>query len=418
MSDSSTVRHSIFDIEVTRPLKDLLLSSPDAVVAILVRRKDVPIGFWLQESNGSGRVSAEELAGRIGEKASGKIVAEAIREEITPTAFTVSLPFLTIAICTKDRPEGVERLLQSLRGQETAVPDGSAGLEILLVDNAPSDERTLELAKQHPEVRYVREGRPGLNFARNRALREAQGKLLAFLDDDVIVDLSWMTGLAEAWAANPDSAAFTGQVLPMELETEAQVVFERHGGFRRGFDRVRYGPVLPGDRLYPGGAGIFGAGANMTFSTEVLRELGGFDEALDTGAAVPGGGDLDMFYRIIRGGLPLVYEPRFLVFHQHRREMELLLRQCRRSWGLGFMCYVSKCLKTDPERRVNLLRLIRWWYANETLSLLRHFKKKLQGRPHIPPVLFLGEIWGGTVGLLGGYRRSQRRIEEIRKRFP
>src|ERR1017187_7848104 len=90
------------------------------------------------------------------------------------------------------------------------------------------------------------------------------------------------------------------QVLPMELETEAQVVFEKRGGFRRGFNRIRYGPVLPGNALYPGGAGIFEAGANMAFSAEVLRRMGGFDEALDTGPAVPGGGDLDIFYRVIR----------------------------------------------------------------------------------------------------------------------
>jgi hypothetical protein len=73
--------------------------------------------------------------------------------------------------------------------------------------------------------------------------------------------------------------------------------------------------------------------------------LGGFDEALDTGAAVPGGSDLDIFYRIIRAGHTLVYEPRFHVFHQHCRDMKSLLRQYRRSWGLGFMCYISKCLK-------------------------------------------------------------------------
>jgi glycosyltransferase involved in cell wall biosynthesis len=337
---------------------------------------------------------------------------------MTPPSSAVSLPLLTIAICTKDRPEGVKRLLRSLSDQWAALPEGSAGLEILLVDNAPSDERTRELAGQRSELRYVREARPGLNFARNRALREARGEILAFLDDDVIVDQNWSAGLANAWRENRDAAAFTGQVLPMELETEAQVVFEMRGGFRRGFDRVRYGPVLPGNRLYPGGAGIFGAGANMAFRTEILRRMGGFDEALDTGAAVPGGGDLDIFYRSIRAGYVLVYEPRFLVFHQHRREMKSLRLQYRRSWGLGFMCYISKCLKNDPERRVNLIRLIYWWFVNDLIGLMMHFKKKVQGRRHLPPSIFLGELWGGAVGLLGGYTRSLRRVEEIRKRFP
>jgi glycosyltransferase involved in cell wall biosynthesis len=417
MIDGSTVRYALFDIEVTRPLSDLPLSAEDTGVAILVRRKGVPIAFWLQGVDGIQHIPAEELARRIASEAGEKIVAETIREELTSRCSAVCLPSLTIAICTKDRPEGVERLLGSLHQKMAALPEASTGYEILVVDNAPSDERTRELAAHHPEVRYVREPCPGLNFARNRALREARGEVLAFLDDDVIVDKYWSIGLAEAWTENRDAAAFTGQVLPMELETEAQVIFEMRGGFRRGFDRVRYGPVLPGNPLYPGGAGIFGAGANMAFRSEVLRQLGGFDEALDTGAAVPGGGDLDIFYRIIRAGHALVYEPRFLVFHQHRRVMSSLLLQYRRSWGLGFMCYVSKCLKNDPERRVNLLRLILWWFINVVLYFLMHVKKKLQGRRHFPPFLFLGELWGGAIGLLGGYSRSRRRVEEIRKSF-
>ena len=281
------MRYPLFDIEMTRPLSDLPLSTGDTGAAILVRRKGMPIAFWLQEVDGIARIPTKELARRIGSEAGEKIIAEAIREEMTLLSSAVSLPSLTIAICTKDRPEGVERLLRSLCQQMAALPEASAGHEILVVDNAPSDERTRELAARHPEVRYVCEPRPGLNFARNRALREARGEILSFLDDDVIVDQCWSIGLTQAWSDNRDAAAFTGQVLPMELETEAQVIFEMLGGFRRGFDRVRYGPVLPGNPLYPGGAGIFGAGANMAFSVEVLKQLGGFDEALDTGAAVP-----------------------------------------------------------------------------------------------------------------------------------
>ncbi len=298
------------------------------------------------------------------------------------------------------------------------MPPGSAGLDILLVDNAPSDELTRQLADATPGIRYVREPRPGLNFGRNRALREARGEILAFLDDDVIVDQHWISGLASAYADNPDAAAFTGQVLPMELETEAQIVFERRGGFRRGFERIRFGPVHPGNPLYPGGAGIFGAGANMAFRTQTLRSLGGFDEALDTGAAVPGGGDLDIFYRVIRAGYALVYEPGFMVFHQHRRDMPALIQQYRRSWGLGFICHVRKCMKTDPERRANLNRLLWWWVGYELRGYFVNLKNKLRSRPYIPLSIFYGELWAGFTGFFGGYERSLRRIEQIRRRYP
>jgi glycosyltransferase involved in cell wall biosynthesis len=412
------LRYSKFDIEVTYPLNDLVLSPGDAGAAILVRRKGAPIAFWMQEASNSRSVEAADLARRISAEAADKILAAAILEELMPSSPRTRLPLVTIAICTKDRPEAVKRLLSSLQEQAEGLPEGSGGLDIMVVDNAPSDERTRELVSTHPGVRYVREARPGLNFARNRALREARGQILAYLDDDVIVDQHWSAGLASAWADNPDACAFTGQVLPMELETEAQIVFERRGGFRRGFDRIRFGPVLPGNALYPGGAGIFGAGANMAFRVDMLGSLGGFDEALDTGADVPGGGDLDIFYRVIRAGYTLVYEPGFMVFHQHRRDMSALLRQYRRSWGLGFMCYLRKCMKSDPERRANLVRLICWWVAYQVKGFFKNLKKKAQREPHIPLAVFCGELWGGFTAFFGGYERSARRIAAIRRRYP
>ena len=411
------MRYPIFDIEVTHPMSDLPLSPEDAGAAILVRRKGVPIGFWMQTAKGASRLSADDVGQRISAEYATRIVAETIREETAVAAGSTALPLVTIAICTKDRVECVERLLRSLRQFDVPLREGGRQLDILLVDNAPSDESTSDLAAQYPEVRYICEPRPGLNFARNRALQEARGEILAFLDDDVIPDRGWLSGLADAWGANRDADAFTGQVLPLELETEAQILFERRGGFRRGFDRIRFGAVRPGHPLYPGGAGSFGAGANMAFRTARLRQMGGFDEALDTGAPVPGGGDLDAFYRLIRAGHILVYEPRFLVFHQHRREMAALTRQYRRSWGVGFMCFVTKCLTHDPQRRIPLLRLVAWWFDDRFAFMLRHLKRSVRGDDHLPVLMLIGELWGGVIGLLGGYGRSQRRVQKIRKRF-
>ena len=411
------MRYLLLEVEVTRPLQDIVLPADTAGIAVLLRRKDIPIGFWLERTTDVPRIDADALSQKIAREAGAKVLEEEIREEIETPRVQLELPSLTIAICTKDRTEGVERLLKSLQDQAIPLCFGTGNCEILIVDNAPSDDRTRDLAEKTPGVRYVREFPPGLNFGRNRALREAEGEILAFLDDDVIVDKHWSFGLAQAWSANRDAVGITGQVLPMELETEAQIAFEIRGGFRRGFDRLRYGPEHPGNPLYPGGAGIFGAGANMAFQTATLRKMGGFDEALDTGAAVPGGGDLDIFYRIIRAGYPLVYEPCFLVFHQHRKEMKALATQYRRSWGLGFMCYIAKCYKTDPERRINLIRLVLWWVAYGFTNFARQLKRKLFGQPHLPPSLFLGELWGGAVGLLGGYGRSKRRVAEIRARY-
>lgn len=402
------MEYLIVNIEITEPLPVITLEAEEAGVAVLVRRKGVPVCFWMEALPKHAVLGAQDLAYRISEKAGEKLLSESIREALVYTPMTASLPSLTIAICTKDRTALLARCLQSIQALLTKASDLS--WEILVVDNGPSDGQTRELVDNQPSVRYVCEPRPGLDFARNRALREACGTLIAFLDDDVMVDAGWLAGLEEAWRENPDAAAFTGLVLPAALQTEAQILFEQRGGFRRGFNKVRYhGQRWPDNPLYPCGAGIFGAGANMAFRRDVLLELGGFDEALDTGAPLPGGGDLDMFYRVIRAGYPLVYEPRFLVFHLHRRDREGLRRQYR-SWGLGFMAFLDKSYRTDPEMRRRFIRMVKWWFKDQA----RQFGKSVCGRHELPPRMVFAEWWGGVVGLWGEYRRSERRVAQIR----
>jgi GT2 family glycosyltransferase len=283
--------------------------------------------------------------------------------------------------------------------------------EILVVDNAPTDERNQDVAGGIPGVRYVREPLPGLDFARNRAITEARGELIAFVDDDVVVDEWWLEGLYGALEDNPDASGVTGLVLPYALETPAQILFESRGGFGRGFEPIRYGQVLPGNPLYPCGAGIFGAGANMAFRREVLTSLGGFDEALDTGASLPGGGDLDIFYRLIRAGHTLVYEPRFAAFHEHRHDLDGL-RQQYVSWGRGFAAFAVKSYRADPAQRARFRRLAAWWCCYQLRELYRSLRRKDMTLVR----MVLAELAGGLFGTLGEYDRSSRRIARMRSR--
>ncbi|MBD2440129.1 glycosyltransferase family 2 protein [Nostoc sp. FACHB-110] len=437
--------YPIIDIEVTQPLPTIQLSENDRGIALIVRRKDLAIAFLMQALPANSTLSAAEIREWITKEVGNKLLQESIRDQLTqPTANMADFPSLTVAVCTKDRPDNLARCLQSLiklqqpqgvaefNSHSSSVAILSAStiqktphiliqhhqrptrrFEILVIDNASTDQRTQELVAALPSVRYVQEPKPGLNFARNRALSEATGEVLAFVDDDVVVDRQWLNGLIEAWSENPDAAAFTGQVLPYALETEAQILCEQRGGFRKGFEKIRFGQSLPGNTLYPCGAGVFGVGCNMAFRRQIVLDLGGFDEALDTGPSLPGGGDHDMFYRVIRAGYTLVYEPKYLVFHEHRRDYLSLRRQYSRSWGLGFTSYVSKCYLSDPQQREKLLRLVWWWIKYE----LRQLLESLLGKNPLSPDIFLAEFFGGIVGLLGGYPRSCKRIEQIRRKF-
>jgi GT2 family glycosyltransferase len=365
----------------------------------------------MQELPPGTTLAPEEVDRLISRSAAGKLLQESIADELSPTEHQLSRVPLTVAVCTRDRVDLLAACLDRLVELRNHRPIGSPAMQILVVDNASSNDATRHHVASLPRVDYVRESRPGLDFARNRAIQEATGEFLAFLDDDVEVDRGWLEGLEEALAENGDAAAVTGLVLPYELETEAQVIFERRGGFRRGCEKIRYaGQSLPGNAMYPAGAGIFGAGCNMAFRREVLRALGGFDEALDTGSPLPGGGDLDIFYRVVRAGYPLVYEPRMLVFHKHRREYAALRRQFL-TWGTGFMAFLNKTYRSDLNQRLTIRSLIVWWYKAQLAELIR----VARGKSPMKADLIVWEMAGGAAGLLWMYPKSLRRTEKIRE---
>lgn len=141
----------------------------------------------------------------------------------------------------------------------------------------------------------------------------------------------------------------------------------------------------------------------MAFEVAALRALGGFDDALDTGPPLPGGGDLDIFFRVLAAGHPLVYEPRMAVFHRHRRGQDELRRQYA-SWGSGFAAYLG-ARWADPAERAQIVRMALWWLGYQR----RQASAALRRRDPVDLQMALCELAGGVLGL-GGYRRSQRRM--------
>ena len=155
---------------------------------------------------------------------------------------------------------------------------------------------------------------------------------------------------------------------------------------------------------------MFGAGCNMSFRRDLVRELGGFDPALDTGRPLPGGGDLDMFFQVLHAGRPLVYAPGVVVRHEHRRDHRGLRRQYY-SWGVGLMAFLSKWYpRSSPAERRTIRRLVAWWFGRYQPEML---VRGVTGRRGMTIDLALAELWGGVIGLAGEYPRSRRRIAKL-----
>jgi glycosyltransferase involved in cell wall biosynthesis len=402
--------YKLADIELSKPLAPIELAPQQSGVGLIARWQNRLIAFEMIALPAASVLSAEKLRLLADERFAGRILVAKMEEELLRRRLAVetTLPSLCIAICTKNRAKRLSRLLTSL----DLIRSKSAFqfVEIVVVDNASVDSATREAVAGFKDVRYIFEPKAGLDFARNAALRATTGNLIAYLDDDVVVDRNWLAGLAKACRHNPGAGGFTGLVLPFRLDTEAQIFFEQRGGFGRGFVRKEFHNTHFNNPLHPVGSGVLGAGCNMAFDRGLLIELGGFDEALDTGTPLPGGGDLDIFYRVLRSGRPMIYEPEYAVYHEHRETIEQLRRQYW-TWGLGMMAFLVKSHRTDEELGARHRAMVRWWFFDRLKALARA-ACRFRGRDFRFGV---AELWGGIYGLAGEYDRSRARVQAIRE---
>lgn len=310
-------------------------------------------------------------------------------------------PTISLVICTRDRPQELARCLASLPRQ-TRAPD-----QVLVVDNGSQGDATREAAIA-AGIDYVREDRPGLDIARNTGATRATGDIIAYTDDDVELHPRWLERLVGAFDEE-QVWAVTGLVLPAELETEAQCIFEREWGFGRGFARIDHGSAFyQAHRKHGCPAWEVGAGANMAFRRWVFEGVGLFDERLDVGAAGCSG-DSEFWYRILYNGGTCRYEPAAVVFHHHRRDFDALARQIR-----AYMRGHAAALLVQYERTRDFGNLRRLFVTLPRYYLERLVRRAIAGPDHSTRLL-KEEIVGCLAGILYYLRarrpRSSRRAD-------
>lgn len=248
------------------------------------------------------------------------------------------VPSVTVAICTKDRPAELRRCLASCAAIRDQV------LEILVVDNGSAGDETRRVAAD-ANVRCVREETPGLSAARNRAIDEARGEIIAFTDDDCEVMRAWIPALLAPYA-DPGVGCVTGRTVIPAAATGAQRVIGRNSGGSRGTAPFR---VRPGDADRIFNRAIAGIGANMSFRRALLQQIGGFPEALRSS-----GDDVYMFVAVLRAGSSIEYAPDAVVAHHHR---ETLLRHARRTFRYGRDAVTVFAMLSDERGGASLFAL-------------------------------------------------------------
>jgi GT2 family glycosyltransferase len=415
-------------VDLDRPVAGLPDVADRDMVRVFLLRGGRPIGS-LDVVNQRAPVSARRLRetiaatlapGLLAGRASGpavewRRVLDGLTDAFVPgreiragvAALDPGVP-VSIVVATCDRPDDLRRCLASLRQVAT-----SRSVEILVVDNRPGSGLTPPVVAEFAGVRLVTEPRAGVSYARNAGFVRATGAIVVSVDDDVTVPPAWLEALL-APLARPDVMIATGPLFPVELDTEAQLVFETYGGLGRGFERLEADTRwLTDTRRRSVPTWLLGGTANAAFRAAIFSDprVGLLDEALGPGTPTGVGEDTYVFYKVLRAGFTVVYDPGAYAWHRHRRTMAALRRQIY-DYSKGHVAYHLTTLVDDHDSRALLRLLLGLPLAHAWRALQR-----LRGRSGYTLLLLGCEILGNLAGPLALWR-SRRRVKRLGRSAP
>ena len=408
MRGSLPTPRQVFEVSLEAPLPALGAAGGHPLGRVLVRLHGHPLGV-VEVDLSHGPVPAAVLGDRI-VSALGPALARHLADDGMPPATAIPADGFgpPPGRCSRDLPDGARPLVsvvvasryrpELLRACLASVLAGSyERFELVVVDNGPDRPETAELVRDlaagAPRGRRRQAPRPGIAEARNTGLAAARGDIVAFVDDDVVLDRRWLQAVASAFGAVEDAGCVTCLIMPLELETPAQIWLEEYGGFAKGFERwvADLDRHRRPDPLYPWSAGVYGSGAGMAFDTRLLRAVGGFDARLATG-----GEDLDVFLKVLFAGRAIAYEPSALAWHRHPREYAAL-RRTMFHYGAGLS---SLMVKWATSSTANATAIASRLPAAARLALQPGSRKNARKQPGYPVELTLRELAGMLSGPL------------------
>ncbi len=215
----------------------------------------------------------------------------------------------TVIICTHNRAELLRCALDGLARMQ--VPEG--GCEVIVIDNASKDDTPAVakagLARLPVPGRYVLETTLGLSNARNRAVVEATGEVLAFLDDDAIPEPDWLVALLAVYADHPKAECVGGQI---QLDWRDPIPDWWHAGMDHHLSAIDYGDRVR-QLTYP----HYPFGANLSFKSTVFARGRQFNPELGRrGVVLAGGEEVDLCLLVEQDGGEVYYAPNSLVWHR------------------------------------------------------------------------------------------------------
>jgi len=237
----------------------------------------------------------------------------------------LQMPLLaSILICTRNRASYLSHTIHVAAAQTLS----DSGFEIVVVDNGSTDQtpavvRECQSVITKISLRYIVETEVGLSAARNRAIREAKGQILCFLDDDAIPEPEWLQKLCAVFEQNENIMCAGGTIIP-EYETTPPMWFDDKC---EGIFAPKFKQSTPHTANYP----AYPYGANYAVRASAFIIIGLFDTQLGyNGKSLLPGEETEFFRRIERAGYQIVVDPSAVVRHlipSERLTKEYFLRR-------------------------------------------------------------------------------------------
>lgn len=264
---------------------------------------------------------------------------------------------VTVCICTRNRGPRIALTLRSVAASTYE------DFDVVIVDQSTTEE-TAEAVRAatagDARFRYLRSATMGLSVARNIALAQARGPIIAFTDDDCEVSPTWLAALVETFRQHPQAGEVCGTVRAAPYDPTT--------GYTPVYSVQQAEEVRSPWRVRRAG----GIGANMAFRLEALQHVGAFDALLGAGGALYSCEDADMTYRMLRAGYAVFLTPDAWVLHDGFRSLEETRVLVRRAYFALGAAYMKHLRLGDVAILPTLLYV--WWVASlswKKLLLLR-----------------------------------------------